>query len=67
MKITAKDLQEMGIVEQVFSEQDPVTQDNCYLVCQEIRSEIIKFLQTYKNSSKEEIVAERYDRFRKYM
>ncbi|MBQ1688648.1 MAG: acetyl-CoA carboxylase carboxyltransferase subunit alpha [Lachnospiraceae bacterium] len=67
MKITAKDLQEMGIVEQVFSEQDPVTQDNCYLVCQEIRSEIIKFLQAYKNSSKEEIVAERYARFRKYM
>lgn len=66
MKITAEELKELGVVEKVLEEKTPVTKDNCLDMCQKIRQGIISFLEKYKDKSKESIIEERYQRFRKF-
>lgn len=66
MKITAEELKELGVVEKVLEEKTPVTKDNCLDMCQKIRQGIIAFLEKYKDKSKESIIEERYQRFRKF-
>lgn len=66
MKITAHELKELGIVEQVIREKEPITNINCQGVCDCLRKKIISFLKKYKEKTKEEIMEERYQRFRKY-
>lgn len=66
MKITAHELKELGIVEQVINEEEPITNINCQGVCDCLREKIIDFLKKYRGKTKEEIVEERYQRFRKY-
>lgn len=66
MKITAEELKSLGVVEKVIAEPIAVTNENCYETCQNMRVGIVKFLKKYEKKSKEEIVAERYNRFRNY-
>ena len=66
MKITANELKKLGIVEQVIREEEPVTDSNCQSICQCLRKEIVAFLQKYRGKTKQEIVEERYERFRAY-
>lgn len=66
MKITANELKKLGIVEQVIREEEPVTDSNCQSICQCLRKEIVTFLQKYRGKTKQEIVEERYERFRAY-
>jgi acetyl-CoA carboxylase carboxyl transferase subunit alpha len=65
MKITAVDLKEMNIVEKVIPENDSLCVDNIESVACHLRSEIIAFIRQYKAKTKDEIVTERYERFRK--
>lgn len=66
MKITAQDLYELGVVDKIIPEfggADDVTKaavGGC------LKENICEFLKKYNGRSKEEIKAERYDRFRKY-
>ena len=64
MKITADDLKNMKIIEHVFPETEPLCVENIDMVAASIRDGIIAFVTRYKEKSKEEIVAERYKRFR---
>ena len=57
MKLTAKDLYEFGIVEGILSEKDPT---------EEVRKAIKTALCDLKDKTKEEIVSERYEKFRKF-
>lgn len=66
MKITAEELKELGIVEKVIVEDDPVTYMSSEPVSSQIRVGIEEFLKKYQGKTKEEIVSERYDRFRKF-
>ena len=65
MKITAEDLKELSIVEQVVPETEALCVDNMGMVAEQLRCDILEFIQRYKPKSKEEIVNERYERFRK--
>ncbi len=64
MKITAADLQELKIVEQVIQEEEPLSVDNMDTVACQIRAGIVDFISRFREKTKEEIVAERYERFR---
>ena len=64
MKITADDLKQMNIIEKVIPETEPLCVDNIYMVSNSMREGIIEFVNRYKDKTKEEIVAERYNRFR---
>lgn len=65
MKITAKDLKELGIIERVIEEEAyGITYDNLSELGIKLRKEIGDFIDKYKPMSKEDIITERYERFR---
>lgn len=66
MKITANELQSLGIVEKVITEEQPADVEDISDVVRQMKEGIIEFLAKYKNMTEEEIVAERYNRFRKF-
>ena len=65
MKITAADLKELGVIEKVIIEPEPASIDNIIELSEEIREMIVDFLKRYRKKTPEEIVEERYQRFRK--
>lgn len=64
MKITASDLKELNIIERVIEETETFNVDNMEQVACKLRCDIIDFIKRYKEKTKEEIVTERYERFR---
>ncbi len=66
MKITAKELQDLNIVEKIIPETKPACEENIKDISGYMKSYIKEFLANYRGKSKEEIVDERYDRFRKF-
>lgn len=66
MKITAKDLQCLEIVDGVLQEPEEYTRENMALVTEQLRSLLCSFLQEGKEQSIEEMLEKRYERFRKF-
>ncbi len=64
MKITAADLKELSIVERIIAENEALCVENMESVACEIRTGIVDFITRYKVKTKDEIVAQRYERFR---
>ena len=64
MKITANDLHELGIVEDIIEEDKPIGIHNIEEITATMRTKIEAFLKQYDGMSKEDIVKERYERFR---
>lgn len=64
MKITALDLKELKIVERIIPENEALCVENMEPVACQIRTDIVDFINRYKVKTKEEIVAQRYERFR---
>ena len=64
MKLTAKDLKKLGIVEHVIKEEEPLTRENMYLVCERICEGIEGFFIKYRNCETETLLEGRYERFR---
>ena len=65
MKITANDLLELGIVEQVIPEDIPACRDNLEELSKDMKSRMMEFLEKAEGMSGEELAAQRYERFRK--
>lgn len=65
MKITANDLKKLNIVEKVIPETENLSVDNIESVACQIREGIIEFIQKYRGKRPDEIVEERYERFRR--
>lgn len=65
MKITSHDLKELKIVEKIILETDPLSVDNIESVVCQIREGIVEFIQKYSGMGPDEIVEERYKRFRR--
>lgn len=65
MRLTAKDLYEMGIVEKVFSEPQDFRTETLEPVACPMESEIGRFLSEYCRMSGQELAEHRYMRFRK--
>ncbi|MGF6991265.1 acetyl-CoA carboxylase carboxyl transferase beta subunit/acetyl-CoA carboxylase carboxyl transferase alpha subunit [Lachnospiraceae bacterium PM6-15] len=64
MKLTAKDLLETGIIEQVIEEPGHFTLQNLGVVTKQLEQGITRFLQDYQDLSGDEISERRYQRFR---
>jgi acetyl-CoA carboxylase carboxyl transferase subunit alpha len=64
MKITGTELKDMNIIERVIPETEFLTVDNMEIVACKLREDILDFIKRYKPKSREEIAAERYERFR---
>lgn len=65
MRLTAKDLYEMGIVEKVFSEPEDFQAENLEKVTHPMEAEIARFLSEYMAKDEQELCNHRYMRFRK--
>ncbi len=63
MKMTAKDLKEMGIVKKVFFEPEKYTTDTLPKITEKMDKEIVKFLVEKTKITKEQLVDERYNFF----
>ena len=65
MKITAKDLLELGLIERVIPEEEPVNGENISIAAKEMDKAMEEFFLTYLLKSKEELANQRYERFRR--
>lgn len=64
MKLTAQDLKELGIIEQILPEFPIVSGDNMNRVTLYMKRKIAGFLVKYQQMSGEELAEQRYQRFR---
>lgn len=65
MKITAKDLKKLQIIEKVIREPEPANEENLPEIAEEIREDLDAFLRKNCQKTREQIVEERYERFRR--
>lgn len=65
MKIVASDLMKLHVIDGIIPEHGDVTIENVPEISEEIKKNIINFLNRMSNKTKEEIVNQRYERFRK--
>lgn len=65
MRITAKDLKNLRIIERVIREPKPANEENLPEIAEEIREDLDGFLRKSSQKTREEIVEERYERFRR--
>ena len=64
-KITAKDLKKLQIIEKVIREPEPANEENLPEIAEEIREDLDAFLRKSCQKTREQIVEERYERFRR--
>ena len=64
MKITAADLYERGLIEQVIPEQEPATIETMPVLAEYMRQSMTAFFERYSGKTKEAIRESRYQRFR---
>ena len=65
MKITAKDLKKLQIIEKVIREPEPANEENLPEIAEEIREDMDGVLRKSCQKTREQIVEERYERFRR--
>ncbi len=66
MKVTAAELKQLGIVEQVIEEPVPACAENRHELCRVMRKMIRKFIYENIDKDPEVLAAERYQRFRQF-
>ena len=65
MKITAKDLMELGLIERVIPEEEPACAENLPDIAKEMDRAMMEFFHEYNRLTEEELANQRYDRFRR--
>ncbi|MEG0919534.1 MAG: acetyl-CoA carboxylase carboxyltransferase subunit alpha [Anaerovoracaceae bacterium] len=63
MKLTARDLLELGIIEEIINEPDDYTRDKLKVVTRELDKKISDFIMKYMKLDRKEIANNRYNRF----
>lgn len=66
MKLTAQDLAEMNVIERIIPEFGGATAQNVDTIASIMHSAIVDFVKRYDHMSPEDIVQDRYARFRKF-
>jgi acetyl-CoA carboxylase carboxyl transferase subunit beta len=66
MKITAQDLQRLGVIEKIIPEFGGAGKDTEETIGTYLKEHIKGFLEQYQGKSGEEIAEERYERFRAF-
>ena len=65
MKLTAADLYQMGMIEHVIPEAEPVSRENINDIAGYLENGIADFLEKYGEEKSEKLLEHRYERFRK--
>lgn len=64
MKCTSDKLLELGIIDGIIEEEQQASLENVDIIAEEIKKEILKFVDEYKDKNPEYIRNQRYERFR---
>ena len=65
MKVTAQELKDLGIIDQVIPEPEPACSENMVELCRNMRKRIRRFLYENMDRDPDELAEERYQRFRR--
>jgi len=65
MKITAKDLLEFGIIEQIIDEPEGGAHRDLVFQAEQVKTAVWEHLQELLQMNKDELIADRYEKFRK--
>lgn len=65
MKITAKELKKLGIINEIIKEPENGAQEDFENVCQNLKNMLLKNIKELSKISKEELVPQRYEKYRK--
>lgn len=65
MRITARDLMELGIIERIIPEEEPACEENLPAIADTIAEAMKEFLKKYTAMTREELADQRYKRFRR--
>lgn len=66
MRLTSRDLLELGVIEKIIPEPELVTFENIQTVARELEPELLEFIGKYSAMSRDELANQRYERFRKF-
>ena len=66
MKITASELKELGIIDRMIPEEEPANLDTLPMIIEKLKQSMTEFFETWFDRDTEDIVNNRYDRFRKF-
>ena len=66
MKMTSEHLKDLKVVDRVFAEPEPVHVDHGEALAEEMKQAMTEFFKRYDQIAPEEIVKERYERFRHF-
>ena len=66
MKMTAKDLYELGLIECIIPEPEPATKANKEEICRELDWKLEEFFLRFRDMTRAEAVSQRYDRVRAF-
>ena len=66
MKITAKDLKELGVIEWIVPEVEPAQKKNLEMIAGNMKEHMLCFLEKQEEKSEDQLAIERYERFRRY-
>ena len=65
MKVTARDLQKLKLIERIIPEEQPASKDNLFRLAELMDLSMEAFFENYCAMSGDELAAHRYDRFRR--
>ncbi len=66
MRMTSADLLELGVIERIIPEEEPVTAERAIFAAEQLDPEILAFIERYAAMSDAELCARRYQRYRKF-
>ena len=66
MKITAKDLKELDIIEWIIPEAEPAQKKNLEAIAETMKEHMLCFLKKQEGKSEDQLAMERYECFRRY-
>lgn len=66
MKLEARDLFNLKVIDKIIYEDEPVTKTNMADMCRQLKTEIMAFLNRYRKKNVNVVVKERYQKFRQY-
>lgn len=66
MKITSEELLKLGMIEKIIPEREPASRENLPVLIERLEREFGDWILRYRDLSAEELVSQRYQRYRKY-
>lgn len=65
MKITAKELKKLGVIDEIVKEPENGAQEDFENVCQNLKKILLKNIKKLSKMQKEDLIAQKYEKYRK--